>query len=244
MSARHERLLVRAALAALCTMALLSALAGAFSADSGLGWFALALRSFLLGTLGVAGVGLTVAVPLGIVAGAGPRSADGVLATACDLLGVLPAALMLAVGKFAAPGLLGLLCVAGVVRGVGLAWLLRSELSRDAAEQHEIVARSLGHGPLLAFFRERLPSALGPVLTSASLTGAWLVAVEAVATLAGFGPLTSHVSFGAALGRGEHRLAAVLAVALGTAALYVLARSAASRLEQSNDSQPFALIRK
>jgi len=244
MSHRTERLLTRMSLVVLGLMLLLSLLAGVLPPRSSAGWFALAMRSFVLTTGSVVAVGLAIGLPLGTLAASGPRPADGALASLCDLCTVLPAVFVLTVGKFATPGLLGILCVAGAVRGVGFAWVLRTELNRGFAREHDVVARNLGHGPLLVFFRERLPSALGPVLTSASLTGAWAVAIEAIAVRAGLGPLTSYASFGVALGRGERQLLITLAVALGTGALYVLARSASDRLVQGSESEPFALVRK
>jgi ABC-type dipeptide/oligopeptide/nickel transport system permease subunit len=239
-----QRILKLLSLAVLALLLGLSLIASWLPAGSTASWFALGVRAFALATATLAVVGLAVGLPLGIVAAAGPRAADGTLAALCDLCGVLPAVFVLTVAKFSAPGLLGSLCVAGAARGLGFAWVLRSELSRAFAEESEAVARNLGHGPLLVFFRERVARALGPILTSASLSGAWLVAVEAVAVRIGLGPITSHASFGAGLGRGEHGPAAVLAVALGTGALYVLARSAGARLAQGHDSEPFALVRR
>jgi len=244
MSRRAERAVARASIAVVGVLIALSLLAGSLSPDSTLGRLALGVRAFTLGTAVVITVALAVGLPFGIVAATGPRSADGALAAVCDLCGVLPAVFVLTVAKFTAPGLLGILCVAGAARGIGFAWMLRGELTRAFAEEGDAVLRNLGHGPLLVLFRERIPRALGPVLTAASLSGAWLVAVEAVAARIGLGPLTSHASFGAAFGRGEYGPAAALAVALGTGALYVLARSASIRLGQGNESEPFALVRK
>ena len=244
MSQRTRRVLTRASLGVLAMMVLLALLSGVLPSASGGGWFALATRSFVLTTASVIAIGLAIGVPLGTLAASGPRTADGALASLCDLCAVVPAVFVLTVGKFAAPGLLGILCVAGAVRGVGFAWVLRTELNRGFAEERDVVARNLGHGPLLVFFRERLPSALGPVLTSASLTGAWAVVLEAIAVRAGLGPLTSYASFGVALGRGERWLLTTLAVALGTAALYVLARSVTDRMVEGSESEPFALVRK
>jgi len=171
-------------------------------------------------------VAIFVAIPLGVLAGSGPRSFDALLRFVCDFVGALPTLFVSAVLWAWASRALGYVCALGVLRGLELAWLLRCEIVRLEAEDHDGAGRGLGRTPLFVFLRRRLPAALGPLFVSASFSIAWLVALDSATTFAGLRPSGALPTWGLLLG--GHRafdLPALLAagsVALLTVALHAL----------------------
>lgn len=173
-------------------------------------------------------VAFVVAIPLGIVAASGPRVLDSMLRFACDLVSSLPTVFIAAVLWAWSSRTLSYVCALGALRGLELAWLLRCEVVRLEAGDHDFGPQALGSTPLVALLRQRLPPSLGPLLVSASFSVAWLTAVDAALTQAGLRPPTALPTWGLLLGVPHpNPLVAALAacsVALLTMALHALFR--------------------
>jgi ABC-type dipeptide/oligopeptide/nickel transport system permease subunit len=222
-----KRRLVLAASASVLLVALASVLAP-LSPE----WraYAQGLEFAVLAGLSILAVASAIAVPLGMLAASGPRSFDTVLHFVCDLVSSLPTVFVAAVFWAWSSRTLGYVCALGTLRGLEQAWLLRCEILRLEADDPESVPQGLGRTPLMAFLRQRLARALGPLFVSASFSVAWLTALDAALTQAGLRPQRALVTWGLVLGSPAARsnpLPAVLAagsVVLITVALHALFR--------------------
>jgi peptide/nickel transport system permease protein len=173
-------------------------------------------------------VAFVVAIPLGIAAASGPRACDSALRLACDLVSALPTVFIAAVLWAWSNRTLSYVCALGALRGLELAWLLRCEVVRLEASDHDFGPHALGSTPLIALLRQRLPASLGPLLVSASFSVAWLTALDAALTEAGLRPPSAVPTWGLLLGAPKPSpFAALLAagsVVLLTVALHALFR--------------------
>jgi len=192
--------------------------------------YAHGLEFAVLGGALIMGVGFAVAIPLGILASSGPRSFDVALRFGSDLVSALPTVFVAAVLWAASPHLLGYLCALGALRGLELAWLLRSEAVRLEASDHDFGPETIGSTPLVALLRQRLPASLGPVFVSASFSVAWLTALDAGLTLVGLRPPGAAPTWGVLLGAPQQSplgvVLAALSIAVMTVGLHALFRPA------------------
>jgi peptide/nickel transport system permease protein len=187
----------------------------------GLGSDALALGAVLL-------LALLVGVPLGALAGSGPRWIDVTLAFTTDWIAAVPVVLLLAFLRPAGVSPTGGLVLLGLLRALEVGWVVRSALLRAAVVDTTWAARSLGYMPLRVFLNQRLPAAAGPALAHLALTPAWTFLLDGVGTAAGLGAASSSRSLGALVaGAGSHTslstsAAAIVAVVSLTWALHRL----------------------
>ncbi|MES1176738.1 MAG: ABC transporter permease subunit [Myxococcales bacterium] len=192
--------------------------------------YARGLEFAVLAGLSILAVASVIAVPLGMLAASGPRSFDTALRFVCDLVSSLPTVFVAAVFWAWSGRTLSYVCTLGALRGLEQAWLLRCEIVRLETDDPESVPQGLGRTPLVAFLRQRLARALGPLFVSASFSVAWLTALDAALTQAGLRPHRAIVTWGLALGSPAARespLPALLAagsVVLITVALHALFR--------------------
>ncbi len=219
-----KRLLVTAA--AIVLLVLLAAVLAPLS--PGLRSYARGLEFAVLAGTSIMIVAFVVAIPLGVLAASGPRVCDSLLRLICDLVSALPTVFIAAVLWAWSSRTSSYVCALGALRGLELAWLLRCEVVRLEASDHDFGPRALGSTPLLALLRQRLPVSLGPLLVSASFSVAWLTALDAALTQAGLRPPAALPTWGLLLGAPQQSLLpAVLAagsVALLTVALHALFR--------------------
>ena len=185
----------------------------------GLGSDALALAAVLL-------LALLVGVPLGALAGSGPRWVDVTLAFTTDWIAAVPVVLLLAFLRPAGVTPTGCLVLLGLLRSLEVGWVVRSALLRAAVVDPTWAARSLGYMPLAVFLKQRLPAAAGPALAHLALTPVWTFLLDSVGTAAGLGAASSSRSLGALIA-GPHAsipsaVAAILAVVSLTWALHRL----------------------
>ena len=190
--------------------------------------YARGLEFAVLAGASIMSVAFVVAIPLGIVAASGPRLFDSCLRFACDLVSSLPTVFIAAVLWAWSSRTSSYVCALGALRGLELAWLLRCEVVRLEAGDHDFGPQALGSTPLVALLRQRLPPSLGPLFVSASFSVAWLTALDAALTQAGLRPPAAPPTWGLLLGTPQPSpLAAMLAagsVALLTVALHALFR--------------------
>lgn len=199
--------------------------------------YARGLEFAVLAGLSILAVAFLIAIPLGMLAASGPRSFDTALRFVCDLVSSLPTVFVAAVFWAWSSRTLGYVCALGALRGLEQAWLLRCEIVRLDADDPESVPQGLGRTPLLAFLRQRLSRALGPLFVSASFSVAWLTALDAALTQAGLRPQRAIATWGLALGAPAARtsplpaLLAAASVVLITVALHALFRRPAAASE-------------
>jgi peptide/nickel transport system permease protein len=144
---------------------------------------------------------LVIGVPLGALAGSGPRWIDVTLGYLTDWLAAIPVVLLLAFVRPAGVSLLGGLLLLGALRSLEVGWVVRSALLRAATLDPTWAARSLGYMPLKVYLDRRLPAAAGPALAHLAFTPVWVFLLDAVATAAGLGVATSEHSLGALVSR-------------------------------------------
>jgi peptide/nickel transport system permease protein len=149
----------------------------------------------------VLGSAVLVGVPLGALAGSGPRWIDVTLGYLTDWLAAIPVVLLLAFVRPAGIGLLGGLVLLGVLRSLEVGWVVRSALLRAAAVDTTWAARSLGYMPLSVYWKERLPAAAGPALAHLAFTPLWVFLLDGVASAAGLGTASAERSLGALVAR-------------------------------------------
>ena len=182
--------------------------------------------SDLVALLAVLVLSLLLGLPLGALAGSGPRWIDVTLGFTTDWLAAVPVVLLLAFLRPAGVTLVGGLVLLGALRSLEVGWVVRSALLRAAALDPTWAARSLGYMPLSVFLNRRLPAAVGPTLAHVAFTPLWTFLLDSVATAAGLGAASSERSLGALVARqgtGQAGLiAAVLAVLGLTWALHRL----------------------
>jgi peptide/nickel transport system permease protein len=185
----------------------------------GIGSDLLALGAVLL-------LALLVGVPLGAMAGSGPRWVDVTLAFTTDWIAAVPVVLLLAFVRPAGVTPTGGLVLLGLLRSLEVGWVVRSALLRAAVVDTTWAARSLGYMPLSVFLNRRLPAAAGPALAHLALTPVWTFLLDAVGTAAGLGAASSARSLGALVASSQTSMpssaAAILAVVSLTWALHRL----------------------
>jgi ABC-type dipeptide/oligopeptide/nickel transport system permease subunit len=162
------------------------------------------LRGFssdLLALTTVLLLALSLGVPLGALAGSGPRWIDVGLGFTTDWIAAVPVVLLMAFVRPAGVGLLGGLFLLGVLRSLEVAWVVRSALLRAAVLDPTWAARSLGYMPLAVFLNRRLPAAARPALAHLAFTPVWTFLVDSVASAAGLGAATSEHGLGALAAR-------------------------------------------
>jgi len=156
---------------------------------------------------------LLLGVPLGALAGSGPRWVDVSLTFTTDWIAVLPVVLLLAFLRPVGVTPLGALFILGFLRALEVGWVVRSALLRAALLDQTWAARSLGYMPLAVFLRSRLPAAARPALTHLALTPLWTFLLDSVGSAAGLGAASSEQSLGALVVAGRTgTLTAVVAV--------------------------------
>jgi ABC-type dipeptide/oligopeptide/nickel transport system permease subunit len=182
----------------------------------------------------VLGFALLLGIPLGALAGSGPRWVDITLGYLTDWLAAVPIVLLLAFVRPSGVGLFGGLLLLGALRSLEVSWVVRSALLRAAALDPTWAARSLGYMPLAVYLNRRLPAAAGPALAHLAFTPVWVFLLDAVASAAGLGVASSEHSLGALAARqgtsGPAGAGAIVAVASLTWALHRLGEHYGLRL--------------
>ena len=191
LSARTQLRLALLVLAAWLVLGLVGLAAPSSSA------LAAAFGNDLLALVAVLALALLIGLPLGALAGSGPRWIDVTLGFTTDWIAAVPVVLLLAFIRPAGVTLLGGLLLLGSLRALEVGWVVRSALLRAAAIDPTWAARSLGYMPLSVFVNRRLPAAVGPTLAHLAFTPLWTFLLDSVASSAGLGPATSERSLGA-----------------------------------------------
>jgi peptide/nickel transport system permease protein len=173
---------------------------------------AAAFGNDLLALAAVLTVALVIGLPLGALAGSGPRWIDVTLGFTTDWIAAVPVVLLLAFVRPAGVSLMVGLLLLGILRALEVGWVVRSALLRAAALDPTWAARSLGYMPLSVFVNRRLPAAVAPTLAHLALTPLWTFLLDSVASAAGLGAATSERSLGALVVRQQNGPAVVMLI--------------------------------
>ena len=157
--------------------------------------------------LKVAGIGVSVALFLGLVlgmlAGYGPRALDNALLLIFDTIRAFPTIVMaLAVISLTGPSLEMVLVIVIVTYIPHYARLVRTSTLALKNSEFIITERSLGIGIGKMLWRHILPNVIGPILILAAMDVPTVVTVEAGLSFLGLGVLPPTASWGTILNEG------------------------------------------
>lgn len=153
------------------------------------------------------GVAALVGVPLGLVAGMGPRWLGELLMRANDLLLAFPA-LLLAIMFAAVYGAstLAAMVAIGIATIPSFARIVRGGTLQVMRTEYVLAARSAGRRPFAIGLRHVLPNVSGLVIVQASVSFAIAVLAEAALSFLGFGTPPPTPSWGRMLQESQEML--------------------------------------
>jgi peptide/nickel transport system permease protein len=161
--------------------------------------------SLLVGLWATA-LGLLAGVVIGAAAGYFGGKADAVLSRLIEVFQTLPNFVMLMVLiAITQPSLTTVSFAIAVVTWPTVARLTRAEFRAIREKDFVMAARSLGYGPLRIILSEILPSALPPIIVTASVMVASAILMESALSFMGLGD-PNVVSWGSMIGAGREYL--------------------------------------
>lgn len=173
---------------------------------------------------------------LGVLAGAGGRARDGLLARSIELGSFWPAVVLVPLlgSSLALPPPLALGLAVAVGEGCRVARLVRSEVLRARAAPWVAAARALGATRLDLFRHHVLPHAAGPFLVAVAFVTATTIAVDTAVAFLGLveaSPLSWGGALAASLDGGPDALGPLLAALAITVACYGIAGALEAELD-------------
>ena len=189
--------------------------------------------SLLIGAAAT-GLGLGLALLLGLASGLGGRWLDAGIGRIVEVMLALPGLLLALVFiALAGPGVSTTIIAVGLTTAPGYARIIRSQARSLRGSAMIEAARVLGHHPARILFRHLLPNALGPVLVLATLGVGQAVIWASALSFLGLGEAPPAPEWGAMLAAGRTYLSSAwwmtffpgLAIVATAAASTVLGRS-------------------
>lgn len=163
-----------------------ASLAPALGAPAALVDWLVGARLALVATLVVASLAFTGGVTLGATAALGPSWLATGTTRALEVLGALPTVIVAVVVRSLAPSDFAVfVIVLGGLRALATARAIRSAVIGLEAEDFVLAARAMGSGPVRLFRRHLFPHVVGQALSSAALSGAAVVALDAALSFLG-----------------------------------------------------------
>lgn len=162
--------------------------------------------SLLVGFVAV-GIATAIGIVLGAVAGYYGRWSDAVIMRFVDIMLCFPTFfLILAVIAFLEPSIWNIMIIIGLTGWMGVARLVRAEFLSLRERDFVLAARAMGASDRRIIFRHILPSALSPVLVSATLGVAGAILTESALSFLGIGVQPPTPSWGNMLIAGKQTL--------------------------------------
>ena len=162
--------------------------------------------SLLVGFVAV-GIATTIGILIGAVAGYYGRWSDAVIMRFVDIMLCFPTFfLILAVIAFLEPSIWNIMAIIGLTGWMGVARLVRAEFLSLRERDFVLAARAIGASDARIIFRHILPSALSPVLVSATLGVAGAILTESALSFLGIGVQPPTPSWGNMLIVGKQTL--------------------------------------
>jgi peptide/nickel transport system permease protein len=162
------------------------------------------LRASLAVAISAVVVSLTIAVPLGVLAGYFGRWVDSLISRSLDMILVLPA-MLLAIVLIAilGPGSVVAAIAIAVIYLPILARVMRASTLVVARQDYVSGARARGASHLQVLVSHVMPNALGPVVVQASVLSAFAMQLEAGLSFLGLGVQPPTPSLGSMLAEGR-----------------------------------------
>lgn len=162
--------------------------------------------SLLVGFVAV-GIATVIGIVVGALAGYYGRWVDALVMRFVDIMLCFPTFfLILAVIAFLEPSIWNIMAIIGLTGWMGVARLVRAEFLSLRERDFVLAARALGASDLRIIFRHILPSALSPVLVSATLGVAGAILTESALSFLGIGVQPPTPSWGNMLIVGKQTL--------------------------------------
>jgi peptide/nickel transport system permease protein len=162
--------------------------------------------SLLVGFVAV-GIATAIGIVIGAVAGYYGRWSDAVIMRFVDIMLCFPTFfLILAVIAFLEPSIWNIMVIIGLTGWMGVARLVRAEFLTLRERDFVLAARAIGASDARIIFRHILPSALSPVLVSATLGVAGAILTESALSFLGIGVQPPTPSWGNMLIVGKQTL--------------------------------------
>ncbi len=162
--------------------------------------------SLLVGFVAV-GIATLIGIVIGAVAGYYGRWTDAVVMRFVDIMLCFPTFfLILAVIAFLEPSIWNIMVIIGLTGWMGVARLVRAEFLSLRERDFVLAARAMGASDARIIFRHILPSALSPVLVSATLGVAGAILTESALSFLGIGVQPPTPSWGNMLIAGKQTL--------------------------------------
>ncbi|AMV72471.1 ABC transporter permease [Desulfuromonas carbonis] len=162
--------------------------------------------SLLVGFVAV-GIATLIGIVIGAVAGFYGRWTDAVVMRFVDIMLCFPTFfLILAVIAFLEPSIWNIMVIIGLTGWMGVARLVRAEFLSLRERDFVVAARAMGASDARIIFRHILPSALSPVLVSATLGVAGAILTESALSFLGIGVQPPTPSWGNMLIAGKQTL--------------------------------------
>ena len=159
--------------------------------------------SLLIGAAAT-GLGLGLALLLGLTAGLGGRRLDAGVGRVVEVLLALPGLLLALVFiALAGPGVATTIVAVGLSTAPGYARIIRSQVRSLRGSPMIEAARVLGHSPARILARHLLPNALGPVMMLATLGIGQAVVWASALSFLGLGEAPPAPEWGAMLAAGR-----------------------------------------
>lgn len=152
--------------------------------------------ALLVGTISVS-IAIAVGIPLGLVAGLGPRRVDGAVMLLMDSLLSFPTILLaIAVVSFMGYGLPQVMVAVGVIFSPVFARLVRAETLSIKSEGYVESSRALGTHTLKMVYLHFLPNMAAKVVVQCAITFALAVVIESSLSYLGLGTQPPNPSWG------------------------------------------------
>lgn len=153
------------------------------------------------------GIASLIGVFLGAISGYYGGWVDNLIMRGVDIMLTFPSFfLILAVIAFVGPSIWNIMVVIGVTGWMGVCRLVRAQFLSLKEREFVVAARSQGAKDLRIIFRHLLPSAMAPVLVSASLGVAGAILLESALSFLGIGVQPPTPTWGNILTAGKDNI--------------------------------------
>jgi peptide/nickel transport system permease protein len=151
-------------------------------------------------------IGLTIGLVVGAAAGYFGGYVDNVLVRLIEIFQTMPSFILLVVlVAIAEPSVTTVTVAIGIVTWPTVARLVRAEFRSLREKDFVLAARGLGYGHVRIIVREILPSALPPIIVTASVMVASAILMESALSFMGLSD-PNMVSWGSMIGAGRELL--------------------------------------
>jgi peptide/nickel transport system permease protein len=152
--------------------------------------------SLLVGAVAVF-IGMSIGVPLGLLAGFEGRPIDDIITRIADIQSAIPfLVLLIAILTFIGGGLFNVIIFLGASSWVGFMRLVRGETMSVKTRGYVRAAQALGAGRVRIMFQHILPNVMATIIVAASLSFGGMILTESALSFLGLGVDPSTPTWG------------------------------------------------